>query len=131
MGGDAAGYIAAGAAVVLVAAIVLRASLRRRPTSEDVERNRRLLLNRIGKMADGTVVDMLETSIEYSYDVRGVGYIARQDFSSIIDQVPRHRVSIAGPVGVKHDPRNPANSIVLCEDWSGLRLIADAQKEAK
>jgi len=22
---------------------------------------------------------------------------------------------------MKYDPRNPANSIVLCEQWSGLR----------
>ena len=27
-----------------------------------------------------------------------------------------------GPVAVKYDPRNPANSIVLAEEWSGLRL---------
>ena len=127
MWADAAGYIAAGAAVVLVIAIAYRSSLRRRPTADELERSRRISLNYVGKMADGTVVDLLETSIEYSYDVRGVGYIARQDFSSIIDRVPRHRVSIAGPVGVKYDPRNPANSIVLCEDWSGLRLVVEAE----
>ena len=26
-----------------------------------------------------------------------------------------------GPATVKYSPRNPANSIVICEEWSGLR----------
>jgi hypothetical protein len=26
-----------------------------------------------------------------------------------------------GPVSVKYDPRNPANSIVISEQWNGLR----------
>jgi hypothetical protein len=31
-------------------------------------------------------------------------------------------LSDLGPVSVKYDPRNPANSIVVSEEWSGLRL---------
>ena len=31
-------------------------------------------------------------------------------------------ISAAAPVSVKYDPRNPANSIVLAEQWSGLRV---------
>jgi hypothetical protein len=126
---DAAAYIAAGAAVVLVAALLLRAWLRRRPTAEELERRRRLLLNAAGKMADGMVLDVLETTIEYSYDVRGVGYTATQDVSALQERLPEHRLSVAGPASVKYDPRNPANSIVLCEDWSGLRHVAAVQKE--
>ena len=124
---DAVAYIAAVAAVVLVVAILLRAWLRRRPTSEELERRRRLALNQGGKMADGTVLDVLESTIEYSYDVRGVGYTATQDVSALLDRLPAHRLSVAGPVGVKYDPRNPANSIVLCEDWSGLRVASGMQ----
>jgi hypothetical protein len=30
-------------------------------------------------------------------------------------------LSTIGPVSVKYDARNPANSIVLAENWSGLR----------
>jgi hypothetical protein len=29
--------------------------------------------------------------------------------------------ALAGPAIVKYIPRNPANSIVICEEWSGLR----------
>jgi hypothetical protein len=121
MGANAAAYIAAGAAIVLVVAIALRAWLLRRPTAEDEERQRRLLLNRVGKMADAMVLDILESTIQYSYDVRGVGYTATQDISMLQDRLPPQRLSVAGPAAVKYDPRNPANSIVLCEDWSGLR----------
>lgn len=117
----AAAYIAAVAALVLVAALILRAWLRRRPTAEDLERRRRLGLNRAGKMADAMILDIQETSIEYSYDVRGIEYTAMQDTTTLQDRLPPDRMTLAGPASVKYDPRNPANSIVLCEEWSGLR----------
>jgi len=79
-------------------------------------------------MADGMILDVLETTIEYSYDVRGVEYIATQDLSALQDRLPAPRLSIAGPASIKYDPRNPANSIVLCEDWSGLRHHAGAKR---
>jgi hypothetical protein len=129
MGEDAAAYIAAGAAIVLVAAIAWRAWLMRRPTAEELERRRRALLNQVGKMADAMVLDVLEAAIQYSYDVRGVEYTATQDISALQDRLPPHRLSVAGPAAVKYDPRNPANSIVLCEDWSGLRSLTGMQKE--
>jgi hypothetical protein len=126
---DAAAYIAAAAAVVLVVAIAWRAWLLRRPTAEELERRRRLSLHNVGKMADAMVLDVLESTIEYSYDVRGVGYTATQDVSMLQERLPAHRMSVAGPAAVKYDPRNPANSIVICEEWSGLRHAAGMQKE--
>ena len=128
---NAAIYVAVGAAVVLVAAIVFRAWLLRRPTDEELERRRRLGINQSGKMADGMILDVLETTIEYSYDVRGVEYIATQDISALQDRIPGPRLSVAGPAGIKYAPRNPANSIVVCEDWSGLRTGAPAQKKLR
>jgi hypothetical protein len=127
MGENAAAYIAAGAAVVLIAAIVLRAWLLRRPTAADLEKRRRLSLNQIGKMADAMILDVGDTTIEYSYDVRGVSYTATQEILALQDRLPQHRVSVTGPAAVKYDPRNPANSIVLCEDWSGLRHATGMQ----
>jgi hypothetical protein len=124
---DVAAYIAVGAAVVLVAALIFRAWLRRRPTSEELERRRRQALNQAGKMADAMVLDVRETAIEYSYDVRGIEYTATQDISPLQDRLPSDRLSVTGPASVKYDPRNPANSIVLCEDWSGLRHISGMQ----
>jgi hypothetical protein len=128
---NAAIYIAVGAAVVLVAAIVFRGWLLRRPSPEELERRRRLGINQYGKMADGMILDVLETRIEYSYDVRGVEYIATQDISALQDRIPGPRLSIAGPASIKYDPRNPANSIVVCEDWSGLRTGAPVEKKLR
>jgi hypothetical protein len=125
---DAAAYIAAGAAVVLVLALGFRAWLLRRPTAEELERRRRLAINQSGKMADAMILDVTESTIEYSYDVRGISYTAFQDISSLQALIPVHRMSIAGPASVKFDPRNPANSIVMCEQWSGVRHVATQQK---
>jgi len=121
MAENAAAYIAAGAAVVLVVAIALRAWILRRPTADELERRRRAAIHQAGKMGDGMILDVHETSIEYSYAVRGVEYTALQDISMLQDRLPEDRMALAGPASVKYDPRNPANSIVLCEEWTGLR----------
>lgn len=114
--------VAAGlAAAVVVYAI--RRHLRGRPSPEELERARRTSLNRDGKMGDGEIVDV-ETdalSIVYTYSVAGVIYTASQDVSTLQSLLPREVMTMVGPVSVKFDPRNPANSIVLCEEWSGLR----------
>lgn len=72
-------------------------------------------------MGDAEVVDVDGTSIAYSYSVAGVIYTTTQDASSLADLLPVDRMLMVGPVMVKFDPRNPANSIILCEEWSGLR----------
>jgi len=123
MAENAAAYIAAGAAVVLVSAIILRAWILRRPTAEELERRRRATIQRAGKMGDGMILDVHETSIEYSYAVRGVEYTASQDISTLQGHLPDDWMAVAGPVSVKYDPRNPANSIVLCEEWTGIRRV--------
>ena len=51
--GEVVPYIAAVAAVLLLALIGFRAWLLRRPTAEELERRRRLGINQSGKMADG------------------------------------------------------------------------------
>lgn len=107
--------------VVLAVAAMLWFRLRRRPTAEELERMRRLAIHRTGKMGDGEIVDVDGPSILYSYTVAGVLYTTSQDAASIEERLPSDRMSMLGPVLVKFDPRNPANSIVLCEEWSGLR----------
>jgi hypothetical protein len=113
------------ALVILSAAIVYAARnyLRRRPTPDEMERRRRGMLHREGKMGDGEIVDVetASASIVYSYNVAGVTYTASQDLSALQSRLPPDVMTMAGPVSVKFDPRNPANSIVLCEEWSGLR----------
>ena len=106
-----------------VAIYAVRKHLRNRPTAEEIERRRRGVLHKIGKMGDGEIVDVEATSasIFYSYSVAGVVYTASQDVSALQSSLPPQVMTMVGPVSVKFDPRNPANSIVLCEEWSGLR----------
>jgi hypothetical protein len=105
--------VAAAAAVWLV--------LKRSPSPEVRERRRRLDVNNQGRMTDAIVVDIQGEEIHYSYSVRGVEYLAAQDFSALADVLPVPTAAQIGPATVKYSPRNPANSIVICEEWSGLR----------
>jgi hypothetical protein len=68
----------------------------------------------------GLVLDAGPDLIHYQYELRGVAYFASQDVSALRGLLPEDPARLAGPVNVKYDPRNPANSIVLCEEWSGL-----------
>ncbi len=97
------------------------AALRRRPAPELRERRRRLEVSANGRMADGTILDLRGNELFYSYTVRGIEYTAAQDISELRARVPEDSTAIAGPATVKYQSRNPANSIVVAEDWSGLR----------
>jgi hypothetical protein len=118
-------WVAIGALVILSAGIwwLVRNYLRGRPTPDEVERRRRGIIHKEGKMGDGEIVDVetASASIAYSYSVAGVTYTASQDLSALQPLLPPDVMTMVGPVSVKFDPRNPANSIVLCEEWSGLR----------
>jgi hypothetical protein len=112
------------ALVVLIAAVfAIRHYRRSRPSAEELERRRRAMIHRLGKTLDGEIIDVDPSSafIAYSYSVAGVEYTATQDASGLRSSLPPDVMSVIGPVSVKFDPRNPANSIVLCEDWTGLR----------
>jgi hypothetical protein len=112
------------AVVALTAgALMARGYFRARPSPEEIERQRRLNLHAEGKLGDGEIIDVdPQTScITYSYSIAGVGYTAAQDVSSLAGMLPEDPMTMVGPVSIKFDPKNPANSIVLCEGWNGLR----------
>ena len=109
-----------GVLVILLATIGVRAWLRSRISPEERERRRRLMLLSTGKMGDANLVDIHDGLLVYSYAVRGVAYTASQDVSRLTALVPEDIASY-GHICVRYDPRNPANSIVLAEEWSGLR----------
>ncbi len=116
--------IIAAALVALAAVVALgRLFLNRKPTPEELERRRRTTLYRNGKLGDGEIVDVepASLSIVFSYTVAGVVYTASQDALALRSLLPQDPMSMLGPVSIRFDPRNPANSIVICEDWSGLR----------
>jgi hypothetical protein len=109
------------AAIALLAIIGYRAWRAARVTPQERERRRRALLVKRGKMGDAELVEVRDDLLFFTYDVRGVEYTASQDISALKDLVPRDLSSI-GAVSVRYLPENPANSIVLAEDWTGLRL---------
>jgi len=115
--------IALAAVLVVLAAFAFRAWRRSRITPEERERRRCALLVATGKITDATLVEIREVLVFYSYSVRGVEYTASQDISRFADD---QSVDFSGvsALSVKYDPRNPANSIVLAEEWSGLRRVA-------
>ncbi len=120
--------IAVGAAGVAAASYAL---LRRKPkTSDDIERERRKWLNGIGRITDGTVIDVQEispngktaaTMLIYQYDVAGVSYEASQDVTYLRQWINLHSCRLGLPTSVKYDPHNPGNSLVISEGWMGLR----------
>jgi hypothetical protein len=120
------GMASASLLVVLIALLAwlgIRRWMRRRVSADELERRRRALLNEKGKMGDATLVEVRGDLLFYAYDVRGVEYTASQDVSALRAQLPTDPSAVNGVVFVKYDPRNPANSIVLAEEWNGLRSL--------
>jgi hypothetical protein len=113
--------VLAGVLIAIVAIIVYRAWKSSRVPPEERERQRRALLVSIGKMGDATVMEIRGDLLIYQYAVRGVEYMASQDVSPLKTNLPPDLSVLVGAVSVKYDARNPANSIVLAEEWSGLR----------
>ncbi|HLW87712.1 MAG TPA: DUF3592 domain-containing protein [Terriglobales bacterium] len=117
-----------GGCGVLYAAYLL---LRRKPKrSEDLERERREWLDHVGRITDGTVIDVQELPREeqkqsvlliFQYDVAGVSYEASQDVTYLRQFINLHSCRLGLPTSVRYDPQNPGNSIVVSERWMGLR----------
>lgn len=114
--------VLAGVLVLVSAIFGYRAWKLSRVTPEERERRRRVALVARGKMGDATITEMRGELVFYSYDVRGVEYIASQDLALLRDFLPADLSVLIGSVSVRYDPKNPANSIILAENWTGLRV---------
>ena len=119
----------AGGTVVGAAALWLL--LHKRLTAEDIERERRLFLVQSGRLVDGMALDVVEVEAEdgrtlsmliYNYRIGGVDYECSQDLTPIPDVIDPAHVRAGFPCTVRYQPGNPQNSIVVAENWSGLRL---------
>jgi hypothetical protein len=113
------GLLGALAAALMAAAVLILFKIRLTPGER--EKRRRLMINRIGRMADAFLTDYEGGTLHYTYSVSGVDYNASQDVSALLDRIPREPSQLIGHVTLKYAARNPANSIVICEEWSGLR----------
>ncbi|MBI4891904.1 MAG: hypothetical protein HY821_14855 [Acidobacteria bacterium] len=105
----------------LLAALVIIV-YQRRLTPVEKERRRRVFLNRERRTVEGLITEANSYLIHYQYELSGVIYSASQDVSALRGLLPADPARLIGAASVKYDPRNPANSMVLCEEWSGLPL---------
>jgi hypothetical protein len=121
--------VVAGSSAASVGAYAL---LRRKPKGPaELERERRSWLNGIGRITDGTVIDVQELPpgnghhaavlLIYKYDVAGVSYECSQDVTYLRQWINLHSCRLGLPTSVKYDPHNPGNSLVVSESWMGLR----------
>lgn len=133
-------------AVLAGIGILFYAFFRPAPDPEEAERKRRLHLNQIGRIAEGQVVELTEHPVEesqeakgafgskarplgrksrhivsYSYSISGVTYQTGQDITGLESQVRLERLVAGQPASIKYDPSNPVDSILVADDWSGLR----------
>jgi hypothetical protein len=115
--------------ILLLTAIVAFVVRAFRPSPEEVERRRRERLATTGRITDGVIVDARTLSGEdsvsptpevlvYSYRLAGVTYNCAQDVSRLPEQVRGFRID--QPVQVRYDQRNPGNSVLVSESWTGL-----------
>jgi hypothetical protein len=120
------GLVVGAILLAVIAGFVVRAL---RPSPEEVERRRRERLAATGRITDGVIVDARTLSGEdsvsptpevlvYSYRLAGVTYNCAQDVSRLPEQVRGFRID--QPVQVRYDQRNPGNSVLVSESWTGL-----------
>ena len=122
-------YALLAAAVAVSAGVGLMLRGRKKKSDAERERDRRLAVNASGRMTDGTVMEALFLGTDppdslllfYRYLVAGVEYSAAQDVSSLREILPRPNYLPGESVTIKYDPQRPPNSIVICEQWCGLR----------
>ena len=128
---NAAATAAAAAAIAGVTWYLMR---KPKPSEEELEHARRVHLASIGRITDGSITETpvgqedvsIPRLIVYNYRIGGVSYEAAQDVTALAEMVRDVRTDL--PVQVRYEPHNPANSIVVAEGWSGLRLSADVPR---
>jgi uncharacterized protein DUF3592 len=118
---------------------------------EEDERRRRSHLNQVGRIVEGYVVEIVEALgtpaadsgagflsrrktpapsaadecarrlVRYSYSISGITYETAQDVTGLEERLCLERLAAGQPASVKYDPSNPSNSILVADDWSGLK----------
>lgn len=136
-----------GGALVAAVAMIAYAFFRPALNPEDEERKRRLHLNQIGRIAEGQIVELVERPpestetrkglfgasarplkdmrprhlVSYTYLISGVTYQTAQDITGLESQIRLERLVAGQPASIKYDASNPSDSILVADDWSGLR----------
>ena len=139
--------LAMGGAAIAALAMIAYAFLRPAVNAKEEERKRRLYLNQIGRIAEGQIVELVERPpeseearkglfgssarplkdmrprhlVSYSYLISGVTYQTAQDITGLESQIRLEQLVAGQPASIKYDASNPTDSILVADDWSGLR----------
>ena len=139
--------LAIGGGAIAALAMIAYAFFHPAVDPEETERKRLLHLNQIGRIAEGQVVELVEHPpeekearkrlsgggaraldarrsrhlVSYSYSISGVTYHTAQDITGLEGQIRFERLVAGQPASVKYDTANPSDSIIVADDWSGLR----------
>lgn len=118
------------ASIAIVGGAVAWLLWRRRPTEEEQEQVRRLLLVQSGRLVDGMLLDLCEVNTDdgralslllFNYRIGGVDYECSQEITSLSTILDKAQIRVGFPCTVRYQPGNPQNSIVVAEGWTGLR----------
>jgi hypothetical protein len=127
----AIGAVAAAGGILISVGTITYLKLRRRKDPAELERLRRLALGRTGRITSGEITGIIEPEdgrtspllIAYRYDIAGVTYEVTQDVSAMPAVAAEASRLIGRTISVKYDTRHPTNSIIACEEWSGIRSL--------
>lgn len=127
-----------GTVVACLGGLLWFRATRTRTSEEDLERIRRQDLVLGGRIIDGTVLDVTELDpleaerpeglqlILYKYEIAGVAYECSQDITHLKDLIRIADIRVGFPCSVRYDVHQPENSIVIAENWIGLRDTANS-----
>jgi hypothetical protein len=110
----------------------------------EIERQRRYYLNRVGRITDGRILELVErAAVEvgdsrngqkaepdqsraqrllcYAYAVAGVRYETAQDVTGLEARMCIQNLVAGQAASVKYDPANPGNSILVADNWAGVQ----------
>jgi hypothetical protein len=116
----------------------------RQKDPNEVERLRRLDVNRRGRITTAEIVDLFEADapsaavqsprslmVIYKYQVAGVTYEVSQDVSALPAALSASRALASQTASIKYDPKAPTNSIIACEAWNGMEPRSDGSRQSQ
>ncbi|HXJ95168.1 MAG TPA: DUF3592 domain-containing protein [Terriglobia bacterium] len=116
----------------------------RQKDPKEVERLRRLDVNRRGRITTAEIVDLFEPDasgetapsarpvmVIYKYQVAGVTYEVSQDVSTLPAALSASRSLASQTASIKYDPKAPTNSIIACEAWNGMEPPSDGARNSR
>lgn len=116
----------------------------RQKDPNEVERLRRLDVNRRGRITSAEIIDLFEPEaagtssaisrplmVVYKYEVAGVTYEVSQDVSALPAALSASRSLALQTASIKYDPKAPTNSIIACEAWNGMDGVSDEPVDSR